>query len=61
MLTKSKNHWLYVDYKDTDGKPKDLKLKLDKSEYRQVLETAAQQTEKHVETLASRSGQSARP
>lgn len=49
MLTKSKNHWLYVDYKDADGKPDDLTLKLDKSEYERVLKTAKELSGKEVE------------
>jgi hypothetical protein len=50
MLTKSKNHWLYVDYKQ-DGTSKNLTLKLDKGEYEKVLKTAAEQTGKQVEKL----------
>ncbi|MBS1789334.1 MAG: hypothetical protein JST85_16535 [Acidobacteria bacterium] len=49
MMTKSKNHWFYVDYKDADGKPKDLTLKLDKSEYENVLKTAKEMSGKDVE------------
>ncbi|MEP7337596.1 MAG: hypothetical protein ABI977_07605 [Acidobacteriota bacterium] len=49
MMTKSKNHWLYVDYKDADGKPKDITLKLDKSEYEKVLKTAKEMSGKDVE------------
>ena len=49
MMTKSKNHWLYVDYQDADGKPKDLTLKLDKSEYERVLKTAKELSGKEVE------------
>ncbi|SRR6266404_9041466 len=52
MLTKGKNHWLYVNYKQ-DGVPKKLALKLDKSEYEQVLKTAHDQTGKDVEILVS--------
>ena len=51
MLTKSKNHWLYVDYKDADGKPKDLTLKLDKSEYERALKTAKELSGKEVEIV----------
>lgn len=49
MLTKSKNHWFYVDYKDADGKPQDLTLKLDKNEYEMVLKTAKEMSGKEVE------------
>jgi len=52
MLTKSKNHWFYVDYKDADGKPKDLTLKLDKSEYERALKTAKELSGKDVEIIA---------
>lgn len=51
MLTKSKSHWLYVDYKETDGSAKNVTLRLDKSEYQNVLSTLQQQTGKEVETL----------
>lgn len=51
MLTKSKNHWLYVDYKDAEGKPKDLTLKLDKNEYERVLKTAKEMSGRDVETI----------
>lgn len=37
MLTQSKSHWLYVDFKDKDDKPANLTLKLDKTEYEKVL------------------------
>ena len=50
MFTKGKNHWFYVDYKQ-DGAPKELALKLDKTEYEQVLRTAHEQTGKDVEML----------
>ena len=49
MLTKSKNHWLYVDYKDADAKPEDLTLKLDKREYEKALKTAKERSGKEVE------------
>ena len=51
MLTKSKNHWFYVDYKQPDGTAKTLTLKLDKNEYERVLKIATEQTGKEVETL----------
>lgn len=57
MLTKSKNHWLYVDYKDADGKPKDLTLKLDKSEYETVLKTAKEMSGKDVEIITPKKGE----
>ena len=51
MLTKSKNHWFYVDYKEPDGTAKTVTLKLDKNEYEKVLKIATEQTGKEVETL----------
>jgi hypothetical protein len=52
LLTKGRNHWFYVDYQQ-DGAPKKLALRLDKSEYEQVLKTAHDQTGKAVEILVS--------
>jgi hypothetical protein len=56
MLTKSKNHWLYIDYKDAGSETKNLTLKLDKSEYKQVLTEAKEQTDKKVEILTPQNG-----
>lgn len=50
MLTKSKNHWLYVDYKDAFGS-RQLVLMLDKSEYQTIISTTKAQTGKDVEAL----------
>jgi hypothetical protein len=50
MATKSKNYWLYVDYKQ-DGQDKDVTLKMDKSEYEKMMATAKSQTGKQIETL----------
>lgn len=54
MMTKSKNHWLYVDYKDAAGNSHDLTLKLDKSEYEKVLKTAKEMSGKDVEITATK-------
>lgn len=51
MLTKSKSHWLYVDYKEK-GAPKNIVVKLDKKEYKDALATAQKETGKSVENLA---------
>jgi hypothetical protein len=48
MATKSKSHWLYVDYKQ-DGVPKELVVRLHKREYKKVLETAQRETGKDIE------------
>ena len=50
MSTKSKDHWLYVDYKDVGG-AKQLVLKLDKSEYQRVIATTKARTGRDVEIL----------
>jgi hypothetical protein len=52
MLTKSKNHWFYVDHQPPNEKSETLTLKLDKGEYESVLKTAADQTGKQVEMLS---------
>jgi hypothetical protein len=50
MLTKSKSHWLYVDYHE-ENIPKSLVLRMDKKEYKEILTTAKAQTGKEVEFL----------
>jgi len=50
MLTKSKDHWFTVDYRDGEV-PKSIVLKLDKKEYKEVLRTARDQTGKEIEFL----------
>jgi hypothetical protein len=47
MLTNSKSHWLYVDYKD-NSVPKTLVLRMDKKEYKDIIMTAQGQTGKEV-------------
>ena len=54
MLTKSKSHWLYVDYTPSGATAKQLIVKLDKTEYREVLNAAKEQTGRDVETLVPR-------
>ena len=51
MLTKSKNHWLYINQKPTGDKATTLTLKLDKSEFEKVMKVAAAETGKTVEKL----------
>lgn len=51
MLTKSKNHWLYVNQKPGGAKATTLTLKLDKSEFEKVMKVAAAETGKTVEKL----------
>jgi hypothetical protein len=50
MLTKSKSHWLYVDYKQ-DGVPKQLVVRLHKKEYRNALAAARTETGKDVANI----------
>lgn len=50
MLTSSKSHWLTFEYRDKDV-PKTLVLRMDKSEYRSIIQTAEAQTGKAVEIL----------
>ena len=50
MATKSKSHWLYIDYKQ-DGVPTELVVRLHKREYKRVLETAQRETGKNVENI----------
>ena len=51
MLTKSKKHWLYIDYKEEDV-PKEFVLRLDKKEYNNVLLTAQEEIGKEIENFS---------
>jgi hypothetical protein len=50
MLTKSKSHWLNVDFHQESG-PSSLVLRMDKKNYKTILNTATAQTGKQVEFL----------
>ena len=50
MLTKSKSHWLYTYYRQESG-PSSLVLRMDKKNYKKILDTAKAQTGKQVEFL----------
>ena len=50
MLTKSKSHWLYIDYREQNV-PKTLVLRLDKSDYKNVIASIKTHTGKDVEML----------
>jgi hypothetical protein len=52
MLTKSKSHWLYVDYHQDSG-ASTLVLRMDKKNYKQIIETANELTGKQVEDLGN--------
>ena len=50
MLTKSKNHWLYIDYREQDA-PKSIVLRMDKNDYKNIIEAVKAHTGKDVEFL----------
>jgi hypothetical protein len=50
MLTTSKSHWLYVDYHQENA-TRSLVLRMDKKNYKKILDTAQAQTGKQVEFL----------
>ncbi len=50
MLTQSKSHWLYIDYHEQNV-PKSLVLRLDKTDYKNILTAAKTHTGKEVEML----------
>ena len=55
MLTKSKSHWLYVDYRQESGAAT-LVLRMDKKNYKTILNTAKEQTGKQVAFLGDAKG-----
>lgn len=50
MLTKSKSHWLYIDYREQNA-PKNVVLRMDKSDYKKIFEAIKTHTGKEVELL----------
>lgn len=50
MLTKSKSHWLYVDFHDQNV-PKNVVLRMDKRDYKNICAAAKTHTGKEVEGL----------
>lgn len=48
MLTKSKSHWLYIDYHEQSA-PKSVVLRMDKIDYKKILEAVETHTGKEVE------------
>jgi hypothetical protein len=48
MLTKSKSHWLYVDFHE-QSTAKTVALRMDKSQYKSILEAVKTHTGKEVE------------
>ncbi|GAC1621040.1 MAG: hypothetical protein PVS2B2_06920 [Candidatus Acidiferrum sp.] len=54
MLTKSKSHWLYIDFHEQNA-PKSLVLRMDKNEYKNIIEAAKTHTGKEVQFLENAS------
>ena len=50
MLTKSKSHWLYIDFHEQNV-PKNIVLRMDKNEYQKIFEAVKTHTGKEVEFL----------
>jgi hypothetical protein len=50
MLTKSKSHWLYIDFHEQDA-PKSIVLRMDKNEYKTIMAACKTHTGKTVEDL----------
>jgi len=50
MLTKSKSHWLYIDFREQNT-PKTVVLRMDKKEYHKIFDAVKSHTGKEVEFL----------
>src|SRR6266404_118037 len=50
MLTKSKSHWLYIDFHEQNA-PKTVVLRMDKKEYKNIFDAVKTHTGKEVEFL----------
>jgi hypothetical protein len=50
MLTKSKSHWLYIDFHEQNA-PKTLVLRMDKKEYKSIFDAVKTHTGKEVQFL----------
>jgi hypothetical protein len=50
MLTKSKSHWLYIDFHEQNA-PKTVVLRMDKREYKNIFDAVKTHTGKEVEFL----------
>jgi len=50
MLTKSKSHWLYIDFREQNA-PKSVVLRMDKSDYKNICASLKTHTGKEVEGL----------
>ena len=57
MLTKSKSHWLYIDFHEQSA-PRSLVLRMDKNECRKIFDAVKAHTGKQVEFLGDAKGKS---
>ena len=57
MLTKSKSHWLYIDYHEQNV-PKSVVLRMDKGDYKKIFEAVKTHTGKEVEFIGDAKGKS---
>jgi hypothetical protein len=57
MLTKSKSHWLYIDFHEQNV-PKTVVLRMDKKEYKDIFDAVKTHTRKEVEFLGDARGKS---
>ena len=55
MLTKSKSHWLYIDYHEQNA-PKIVVLRMDKHEYKNIIAAVTTHTGKEVQFLGDTGG-----
>lgn len=51
MLTQSKSHWLYIDYREQNV-PKSLVLRMDKNEYEKIFDAVKAHTGRDVQLLS---------
>lgn len=52
MMTKSKSHWLYIDYHEQNA-PKVVVLRMDKHEYKKIVAAVPAHTGKEVQDLGN--------
>ena len=52
MLTESKSHWLYIDYREQNA-PKVVVLRMDKHEYKKIIAAVPTHTGKEVQDLGN--------
>lgn len=55
MLTKSKSHWLYIDFHEQNV-PKSVVLRMDKNEYKNIIAAVTTHTGKEVQFLGDAGG-----